>query len=225
MRIAIGYRPGQSMARVVLDAGESIVAEGGAMVGMSTNVHMQTGSGGVLSGLKRMFGGESFFRNTYTAQGGEGEVLLAQALCGDMALLDVGESGWFVQSSSFVASTPAVRLDTASAGARGFFSGEGLFVLRATAATAGQQLLVGAFGGVESLACDGDLLIDTGHLVAWEGTLRYHLARSAQGLLASFFSGEGFVCRFEGTGRVLVQTRNPSEYGGFVGRRLPPRQA
>ena len=36
------------------------------MVGMSTNVQMQTQSGGLMKGLKRLFGGESFFRNTFT---------------------------------------------------------------------------------------------------------------------------------------------------------------
>ncbi|MBC7173508.1 MAG: AIM24 family protein, partial [Polyangiaceae bacterium] len=60
MQIDIGYRPGQSMARVTLAPGESVIAESGAMIGMSTNVQMQTTSGGVLSGLKRMIGGEPF---------------------------------------------------------------------------------------------------------------------------------------------------------------------
>ena len=85
----IGYRPAHSLAKVALQPNESLVAESGAMVGMSTNVHMQTqSSGGLMGGLKRMFGGESFFRNTFTAQNGPGEVLLAHALCGEITVLE-----------------------------------------------------------------------------------------------------------------------------------------
>ena len=56
MQIDIGYRPAHSMAKVSLNHGESIMAESGAMVGMSTNVQMQTGmsqnsGGGLLGGL------------------------------------------------------------------------------------------------------------------------------------------------------------------------------
>jgi uncharacterized protein (TIGR00266 family) len=224
MDIEIGYRPGQSLAKVALHPGESVVAESGAMVGMSTNVQMQTQSGGVMSGLKRMFGGESFFRNTFTAQNGPGELLLAQALCGDMVLLDMTPSGYFVQSSSFIASTPDVNLETKVGGFKSFFGGEGIFVLKATAPTPG-KLLLGAFGGIQELACDGNLVIDTGHLVAWDATLDYQVGKSAEGWVASFLSGEGLVCHFRGQGRIWIQSRNPAEYGGFVGRRLPPRAA
>jgi uncharacterized protein (AIM24 family) len=82
MQINVLYRPSQTIAQVWLQPNESVLAESGAMMGMSTNVNIQTQSGGILKGLKRMFGGESFFRNTFTAQGGQGEVLLTTPLCG-----------------------------------------------------------------------------------------------------------------------------------------------
>jgi uncharacterized protein (AIM24 family) len=96
-------------------------------------------------------------------------------------------------------------------------------VLKATAPQAG-QVLVGAFGGIQELVCDGNLVIDTGHLVAWDATLEYSVGKSADGWLASFFSGEGLVCHFRGQGRIWIQTRNPQEYGSTVGRMLPPRE-
>src|SRR5512134_341244 len=114
------------------------------MVGMSTNVQMQTQSGGLMKGLKRMFGGESFFRNTFTAAGGQGEVLFTTPLCGDMAVLDVGQRQWFIQNSAYVASSPTVDVATQSS-FRGMFSGAGLFVL----GTQGQgQVIIGAFGAI-----------------------------------------------------------------------------
>jgi uncharacterized protein (TIGR00266 family) len=222
MEFDIKYRPAHSLATVRLANGESLVAESGAMVGMSTNVQMQTQSGGLMSGLKRMFGGESFFRNTFTSHNGEGEVLLAHSLCGDMRVLDMTEPGYFIQSSSYIASSPNVNIETKVGGFRSFFAGEGMFVLKATA-QGPAKVLMGAFGGIEELACDGSLVIDTGHLVAWDATLTYEVGKSAPGWIATFLSGEGLVCHFKGQGRIWIQTRNPSSYGQEVGKILPPR--
>ncbi len=225
MQIEVGYRPAQSMARVVLESGEQIRAESGAMVGMSTNVQMQTAAtGGMMGGLKRMFGGESFFQNTFTAQGGQGEVLLAHSLCGDTVVLPMTQQGFFIQSSSYIASSPWVNIETKVGGFKSFFAGEGVFVLKATAQQ-DAQVVVGAFGGIQELQCDGNLVIDTGHLVAWDSTLEYSVGKSAKGWMSSFLSGEGLVCHFRGQGRIWIQTRNPAEYGATIGRMLPPRES
>jgi uncharacterized protein (TIGR00266 family) len=140
-----------------------------------------------------------------------------------MVSLELNPQGYFVTSSCFIASSPHVQCDTKLAGMSGLFSGEGLFLLKCTASGPG-QLLIGAFGGIEELACDGSLVIDTGHLVAWDAGLQYDIGKSGSGWLASFLSGEGLVCHFRGHGRIWVQTRNPSEYGHEVGRLLPPRE-
>ncbi|HEV8245681.1 MAG TPA: TIGR00266 family protein, partial [Polyangiaceae bacterium] len=199
-------------------------AESGAMVGMSTNVQMQTQAGGMMSGIKRLFGGESFFRNTFTAYNGPGEVLLAHALCGDMRVLEMTPNGYMVQSSSYVASTPNVVTETKVGGFKTFFAGEGVFVLKATAPSAG-LLLIGAFGGIDELQCDGNLVIDTGHLVAWDSTLDFSVGKSGSGWIASFLSGEGLVCHFKGQGRIWIQTRNAAAYGQAIGTLLPPRSS
>ncbi len=231
MQIDIGYRPAHAMARVALAPGEAILAESGAMVGMSTNVQMQTGMqnkgggllGGLLKGMKRLLAGESWFRNTFTAMGGPGEVLLAHALCGDMHVLDMNPQGYFLTSGSFIASSPSVEINTKLGGMKSFFSGEGMFVMQATSQQPG-QLVIGAFGGVQELVCDGNLVIDTGHLVAWDASLTYKVGKSGGGWIASFLSGEGLVCHFQGQGRIWIQTRNPVEYGGTIGAMLPPRK-
>src|SRR5690349_17546625 len=127
MQVNVLYRPSQSLAQVWLQPNESVIAESGAMVGMSTNIQMQTQSGGLMSGLKRMFGGESCFRNTFTAAGGQGEVLFATPLCGDMAVLDVGQRQWMVQNSAYVACSPTVNVQTKTGGFKGMFSGAGFF--------------------------------------------------------------------------------------------------
>lgn len=221
----IGYQPAHSLAKVHLQPNESVMAESGAMVGMSTNVQMQTQSqGGLMGGLKRMFGGESFFRNTFTATNGPGEVLLAQALCGDMVVLQMTPHGYMIQNSAYIASTLDVQVETQTGGFKGFFSGAGVFMLKASSQQQG-QVLVGAFGGIQELQCNGNMVIDTGHLVAWDGSLNYNIGKSGAGWIASWLSGEGLVCHFEGQGRIWIQSRNSVEYGRTVGGMLPPRKA
>lgn len=221
MQVNLLYRPSQALAQCWLQPNESMIAESGAMVGMSTNVQMQTQSGGILKGLKRMFGGESFFRNTFTASGGQGEVLFATPLCGDMAILDVGARQWNVQNSAFVACSSGVDVKTKSGGFKGLFSGAGLFVLESQ----GQgQMIIGAFGALEAIQVDGSIVIDTGHLAAWESTLQYKVGKSGSGWIASFLSGEGLVCHFQGQGTVYLQSRNAAEYGQTIGAMLPARK-
>jgi uncharacterized protein (TIGR00266 family) len=220
MDIDILHRPAQAVAEVRLDAGESLTAESGALVGMSPSLSIETGAGGIMKGLKRLFGGESFFRNTFRATRGPGRVFLAAALPGDMTVLDATPPGWRVQSTSYVASTPGVDVDTEFGGLRTFFAGEGLFVLRASGAG---KVIVGAYGALERVEVDGELVVDTGHLVAWQADLPFRIGKAAEGWIASFLSGEGLVCRFEGRGTIWLQTRNPSAFGQELGRLLPPR--
>jgi len=223
MNIEILYKPAHSMARVELEQGESIKAEAGAMVGMSTHIDMETATGGVRKGLGRLFAGESLFQNTFTAGSAPGEVLLAPPLAGDMITLPVGPETWFIQSSSYVAGTPGVELETKVGGFKTFFSGEGVFLLRAHGEG---EVIVSSFGGIDEVTVDGQLIVDTGHLVAWEDSsaLQYRVTKASKGWIASFLSGEGLVCEFNGSGRVFIQTRNPSGFGRLIGRLLPPRE-
>jgi uncharacterized protein (TIGR00266 family) len=227
MQIDLQYRPTYSMALVQLQVGESIVAEGGAMVSSSPNVSIETNlnrgrSGGLLGMLgKTMLGGETFFVNTFTARGEAAEVGLAPALVGDIERYDLafGRS-LVIQQGGFLAAAPTVAIDTKFAGLRGLFSGEGLFWLRATGMG---PILFNAFGALRAIDVTEPIFIDTGHVVAFEDTLSFEIRRVGN-WFSTFFSGEGLVCEFRGTGRLWIQTRNPSEFGQFVGPLLPPRQ-
>jgi uncharacterized protein (TIGR00266 family) len=227
MQFEVQYRPAHSLATAHLQANEAVRAEAGAMVSMTSNVQVQTqgpsGGGGMLKGLKRaMLGGESFFTNTYTAAGGPGHVTLAPSLCGDMIVHDVvpGQD-LMIQGSSYVAAPDSVQIDTNFQGFKGLFSGESLFFLVAR----GQgPVLLNAFGAIETIDLDGEMVVDTGHLVAFTAGIQYEVTKAAVGFIASFLSGEGLVLKLRGQGRLYVQTRNPAEYGKSVGSLLPAKE-
>ena len=85
MQVNITSAPDYAMAEVGLAASEQVVVEAGSMVAMSSNIQIETkAKGGILSGLKRMVGGESFFIKTYTAAGAPGHVFIAPGPPGDV---------------------------------------------------------------------------------------------------------------------------------------------
>lgn len=224
MDIKIEHKPAYALAVVSLQPQESIVAENGSMVTMSSNINIETkssatGGGGLLGGLKRLVGGESYFNNIFTAQNGPGEVTIAPALIGDVDRHDLKGGTLIVQSKSYLASAPGITLETKWGGAKLFFSGEGLFMLRLTGTG---PVLFNAFGAIHKINVDGNFIVDTGHIVAFEETLTYKV-KKVGGLFATIFSGEGLVCEFKGKGALWIQTRNPKEFGSTIGSKLPPR--
>jgi uncharacterized protein (AIM24 family) len=61
--------------------------------------------------------------------------------------------------------------------------------------------------------------------VAHEETLQLKIGKANESLLGSFVGGEGLVCKFNGRGRLWVQSHNPTDFGKTVGPLLPPRES
>ena len=72
----------------------------------------------------------------------------------------------------------------------------------------------------EQVEVDGAYVVDTGHVVAFEGKLRYNLKRVG-GWKSTFLSGEGLVLEFNGKGTVWLQTRNLGTLIGWISPLLP----
>src|SRR6201999_1607825 len=106
-------------------------------------------------------------------------------------------------------------VDTKWGGAKSFFGGEGLFVLQVSGTG---LLLVSSFGAIhrKRLQAGERYVVDTGHLVAWEGTTQYTLRKAASGFFRSMMSGEGIVAEFSGPGELLIQTRNLAALAGLL---------
>ncbi|HNR45795.1 MAG TPA: TIGR00266 family protein [Anaerolineaceae bacterium] len=221
MQIEILYRPSYSVAQVRLNTGEAILAEPGAMVGMSRGIQVETRMrGGLMQSLARAaLGGESFFTNTYRAAAAGDEILLAPTLPGDVTVLNLQNQEFLVQSGSFVASAETVTTDTKWTGARTFFGGEGLIMLRCSGAG---ELILSSYGAIHSidLAAGQTYTIDTGHLVAFERAMKYEI-RTLGGIKSTLLSGEGLVVDLTGPGRVLLQTRNKRAFLDWLIPQLP----
>lgn len=206
-----------ALAIVQLQPEQAISAEAGAMVSMSSNVDLYSEmKGGVFGALKRAAGGESAFVSTFTAKGGPGEVTLAPGSPGDIVGIEMQNQTFKVQGSSYLAGDTSLVVDTKFGGAKTFFGGEGLFVLQVSGTG---LLLVSSFGAIHRkvLRTGEPYVVDTGHLVAWEGHMQYNLRKAARsGFFRSMMSGEGLVAEFVGPGEILIQTRNLAAFAGLL---------
>ena len=220
MQVDIRYKPSYSLAIVSLGAGESVQAEGGAMVSMSSNVAVQTGMrGGLVGALKRkVLGGESFFMNTFTSEGSAGEITFAPSLPGDVQVRELSGETFFLQSGSYIASPDSIQVDTQWGGAKTFFGSEGLFLLKATGSG---PLIFSSYGAIHEVEVTGrSYIVDTGHIVGFTSGLDFNVKRVG-GWKSTVFSGEGLVCEFTGTGKLFMQTRSSQAFLSWLVPRLP----
>lgn len=218
----IKYQGAFALAIINLQPEQTIAAEAGAMVSMSSNVDLHAEmKGGLFGALKRAVGGESAFVSTFTARGGGGEVTFAPGTPGDVAGIEMQNQVFMVQSSSYLAGDVSLQVDTKFGGAKSFFGGEGLFVLQVSGTG---LLLVSSFGSIhrKTLRQGEQYVVDTGHLVAWEGHMQYNLRKAAKsGFFRSMMSGEGMVAEFMGPGEILMQTRNLAAFAAMLKPHLP----
>lgn len=227
MNVRVVDRGAFTWALVTIRPGERFVSESGAMFRASTNVDVDVttrtkSAGGLLSGVRRMFAGESFFFSTYScADREEGEVGLAPTLQGQIeAIRCDGVAGWVCAGGSYLGSTGGLDIDTEFQGLRGVFSGESLSFLNVTGAG---TLLVNAFGSIREVDVSGEMTVDTGHVVAFQDSLSYTLGKAGGSWIQSFLAGEGLVLNFSGQGKLYVQSHNPDEFGRTLGPMLPER--
>ncbi|MBO0350543.1 TIGR00266 family protein [Phormidium pseudopriestleyi FRX01] len=214
----IEHSPSYASLRLDLQADQSVSVESGAMAAMDTCIKMKSKiKGGLIKGLGRMVSGESLFISEFTAESKAGQLFVSPAVPGDIQHYVLQGNSLFIQSSGFLASSPTVVIDTKFQGFKGFFSGESLFLVRATGEG---DLWFNSYGAIVEIPIAGDYIVDTSYIVAFEDTLDYRVevlgGLSFRGLKTGILGGEGLVCRFQGTGRLWVQSRSLFPFLNFL---------
>lgn len=207
----ITQRPDFAFLTVQLPAGGKIHSEPGAMATMTPNIKLTAGlKGGVMASIKRGLGGESLIISTYESEGSAGEVSFAAGQPGDTVHYALDGGGEiYLQRGAYLANTDGVEISSKWQGMKGFFSGEGLILLKCSGEG---DLFFNSYGAILEIDVEDELFIDTGFIVAFESSLSYNVtvlpgARPGKNLKSFFLGGEGLVCRFSGKGKVWIQTR------------------
>lgn len=222
----ITQRPDFSIVKVDLEQGSKIFAEPSAMVSMSPTIHLEAGfKGGFGKTLGRMFGGESLIINTFTAQQGSGEILFAGGMAGDVAYYRLEGNSIMLQRGAYMLNGPGVEVTGKWQGAKGFFSGEGLVLLKASGTG---DLFFNSYGAILEVDVTDTYIVDTGYIVAFEETLDYQVTvlpglRKGGKLKSFFFGGEGLVAKFSGSGRVWIQSRQVTSFLSWVNAFRPTK--
>lgn len=199
-------QPDYGFVTVQVPEGETIKVEASAMATMDTNMRMKTKMRG---GLSRLLTGESIFINEFSAEGFDGEIGIAPGTPGDLRHEYLDGQTIYLQNSAYVASGPEVEIETKWQGlTKGFFSGENLFLIRAIGTG---DLWFNSYGAIIEIDVTDDYVVDTGNIVGFTEGLDYNITKVG-GYKSLFFSGEGFVCRFSGKGKVWIQTRGSAAF-------------
>lgn len=214
MRHGVIHGPAFSALRLDMSAGDSILAQPGSMLAMTpgltvdvrAGLHME-GQRGVWRGVRSLFGGESFFTVVYTAKRDAQHIVLGPDHMGEIRAIETTtERGLLLARGAFLACEPAVGFTLYNAGVKGVLATHGLFFLR----SAGNgTIFVTAYGGIveQALEAGERFVLDNRNIVAFSDGMEFESVVLAGSLKDSFLSGEGFVVRFTGPGRVLYQTR------------------
>ncbi len=219
MNVKIEAKPAFAYLDVELAPGETIIAEADAMATMSADLDMTAKfSGGFFSGLlKKFLGSESMFVNHFTNNTNAPlKLTLVQATPGDMECKTLNNESYCLEGGAYVACEPGVKLGLRWAGFGSLIGGEGLFKLVVSGTG---KVYFGAYGGIVEKEIKGEYIVDSGHLVGYEKQMQLK-PKLSNGIIGSITSGEGFVTKVTGNGKIYLQTRNLSGLASWVNRHL-----
>lgn len=226
----ITHGPSFAMLRVDLQPGQTLVAEAGSMVArhqhVGMEVRMNAGRGAGLwamikaffiAVIRKLVGGETFFVNHFTAPQ-PGSVWVAPTMSGQVSHRRLNGETLTLSSGAYVASVGDVDMKMKFGGLKSLLAKEGAFFLQVGGHG---DLWFNSYGGIEAIDVNGPYIVDNGHLVGFEGDLRFDIKSAGGGVMGFMASGEGLVCEFNGQGRVYIQSRNPATLVDWLTRIMP----
>ena len=221
MDIEFQNGPAFTVAVARLAGGESLRAESGAMISMTTGTQIETSTqGGILKGLKRSLSGESLLHE---------HVHRAALRRRDPARRRPARRHDLRRSAGVHLALPSRRLrrlradrrprHRAGAASRAPSALRRFFVVKC----GGQgKAIVATYGALRrvDLQAGQQYTVDSGHLVAWPEGMPIQVHKVG-GMKSLFLSGEGFVVTLTGPGTFFMQTRSAAAFVNWLIPLLP----
>lgn len=206
-----------------LDPGEIVYSQTNTMAWMNDAIAMDTHTGGgLLAGLKRTFGGGSFFVTDFTATG-NGHIAFAPRFPGTIlpVELQAGQS-LICRKETFLVAQKSVTLELAwqKRLGSGFFGGNGFLLQKVTGPGVVWLDLSGEL--IERELAPGErLLVHAGHVGIFEPSVSFDI-QMVQGFKNLIFGGEGlFLATLTGPGRIWLQSMPIMNLAEELARYLP----
>lgn len=208
-----------------LEAGESIICEGGSMSWMSANMQMETSGGGIGKMFSKAISGEKLFHNKYTATGSSGIIAFASSFPGNILAVEIAPGKEIVcQKSAFLAATPGVDVSIffQKKLGSGFFGGEG-FIMQKISGQGIVFLEIDGYVETKELAPREQIVIDTGYLAMMSATCSMDV-QMVKGVKNVFLGGEGlFNTVVTGPGTISLQTMPAYQVANSIRPYIPTR--
>ncbi len=208
-----------------LEAGESIICEGGSMSWMSANMQMETSGGGIGKMFSKAISGEKLFHNKYTATGSSGMIAFASSFPGNILAVEIAPGKEIVcQKSAFLAATPGVDVSIffQKKLGSGFFGGEG-FIMQKISGQGIVFLEIDGYVETKELAPGEQIVIDTGYLAMMSATCSMDV-QMVKGVKNVFLGGEGlFNTVVTGPGTISLQTMPAYQVANSIRPYIPTR--
>lgn len=200
--------------KVVLDEGEEVYTQSGAMMWTSPEISMSTNmEGGFLKSLGRMFSGSSLMFVTHHSNADDAVITFASAFPGTIKAFTVDEyHEYYAQKSAFLVADKTVQVD-ATVNKNfwaGLLGGEGFILQKFTGYG---TLLAEIDGSLEEIELQAgqSIKVETGHIAVFESSVTYDV-ESVKGFKNVLFGGQGlFLTTLTGPGKVWLQTLTAQE--------------
>ena len=198
-----------SYVEVDLEPGESLLTEPDAMSSMDAQLDLTAHlNGGLIGGvLRKYLGDESLFISRFkNATSAPRRLTIVQPTPGEIRCKTLNGDEYYMQPGAFLACEEGVKISLSFAGFASWIAREGMFRIKVSGKG---NVWFGAYGALLEKEINGDYIVDTSHLVAYDPSLKLSL-QLAGGLFSSFLGGEGLVTRISGKGKIVIQTRSIS---------------
>lgn len=205
-----------------LKENQVIYAGSGSLIWMEGNILVDSDiKGGIFSGIKRVFSGETLFQNAYYVVKGTGKVSLSPAYPGDILTIETEKNrDWIFTRNSFLCSTDNINITSTWQGLKSIF-GRGYSIL-SRAETFGKGIIwMGIFGHSRKheLKEGEQLIVDGVNLTAFQAGMEYDIATGGN-MKFFIFGGSGFVFKFKGPGIVYTQSRSIENFKRMIDTRI-----
>ena len=219
MKTQLKGGPAFAYLDVDLESGDSVFAESDAMSSMAAEIDLEAKlNGGFFKAILRKYlGNESLFISKFTNNTEKmRRVTLVQPWPGDIRAAELNGDTLHMQPGAFLACTGGVKIGLQWAGFVSLIAREGLFRI---VASGNGTVWYGAYGALLEKEVDGEYIVDTSHLVAYDPSIKLKL-QLAGGIFSSFFGGEGLVTRVVGKGKITIQSRSLTGLTGWINPKL-----
>lgn len=223
MKVNLHKSLANPILEVELENDESIRAEAGSMMFMSSNIDINSNdsSTNLPENLTDAVAKDILSKSLFRSIQGKGQIAFAPP--GHGGILDIKLSGNSIYSDgvSFLAATPELVFSIQGS-LKGMLAGRSLFLQKVTGYG---YLYLKYFGSlIEKDLKEGEsIIVDTGHLVAYEDSVKFKIQKPREGKLNHIQAGEWIICKYFGPGKVWLQTRNRAEFAKVMHRYLPKK--